>query len=110
MMVNIWEACEGDKKITTINETAWRIVGCQENLSTRKLVDSIEEQKILEELIDQSKSHPLVSQNGFHPLLVMPFRDPPLENGSRFGKKSEASLWYGSKTKEPHSLRRLIIN
>ena len=64
------------------------------------MVDSIEEQKVLEELIDESKPPLLKSQSGFHPLLYTPFRYPPLKNGSRFGKKTEPSLWYGSLTPE----------
>ncbi len=64
------------------------------------MVDSIEEQEVLEELIEQSKPLLLLSQMNFHPLLYTPFRYPPLKNGSRFGKKTEPSLWYGSLTIE----------
>ena len=31
-----------------------------------------------------------------HPLLYTPFRYPPLRYGSRFSRKHEPSLWYGS--------------
>src|SRR5579883_749608 len=96
MIADIWKEGNGEKNITTINETAWRIVELQENTSTRKLVDSLEEQKILDELIEQSKPALLESQARFHPLLYTPFRYPPLKHGSRFGKKTEPSLWYGS--------------
>lgn len=79
-----------------INERAWRIVELQEKTSTRKLVDSVEEQKILEELMEESKPALSISQTGFHSLLYTPFRYPPLRYGSRFGKRTEPSLWYGS--------------
>jgi len=95
-MIDIWGECCGKDNITKINDTAWRIVELQEKTSTRKLVDSIEEQKVLEELIDDSKPPLLREEAHFHPLLYTPFRYPPLKNGSRFGKKSEPSLWYGS--------------
>jgi len=96
MALDVWKECNGEKNIITINETAWRIVELQEKISTRKLVDSIEEQKVLEELIQESKPALSASQAGFHPLLYTPFRYPPLKHGSRFGKRTEPSLWYGS--------------
>ncbi len=96
MVLEIWKKCDGEKHIREINETAWRIVELQEKISTRKLVDSIAEQKALEELIEESKPAISISQIGFHPLLYTPFRYPPLKHGSRFGKKTEPSLWYGS--------------
>lgn len=95
MALDIWNECNGNKNITSIKETAWRMV-LQEKTSTRKLVDSIEEQTILEELIEEYQPALLSSQLGYHPLLSTPFRHPPLKNGSRFGKKTEPSLWYGS--------------
>ncbi len=94
--LDIWVECDGKKNITAIKETAWRIVELQEKISARKLVDSIEEQQILEELIEESKPVLLQSQIGFHSLLYTPFRYPPLKYGSRFGKRTEPSLWYGS--------------
>ncbi len=58
----------------------------------------MEEHEILEFLIEQSK--PPIPKgpefNGLDYLLSTPFRYPPLEHGSRFGKISEPSLWYGS--------------
>ncbi len=93
MTFDIWKECNGEKNITTFNEIAWRVAELQEKTSTRKLVDSIEEQKVLEELIDESKPPLLKSQIGFHPLLYTPFRYLPLKNGSRFGKKTEPSFW-----------------
>lgn len=89
MTIDIWNACHGGKNITGIHETAWRMTELLEKTSTRKLVDSIEEQKILDQIIEESIP-------AIHPLLSRPFKTPPLKYGSRFGKKTEASLWYGS--------------
>jgi hypothetical protein len=77
---------------------AWRVVEAQHVISTRKLVDSAEEQEILERLIDDAKP-PLPEGEefrGLHYLLATPFRYPPLRHGSRFGTRAERSLWYGS--------------
>lgn len=73
----------------------WRVVESQHHVSTRKLVDSIEEQTLLEQLIDTAKP-PDPHRGRLHVLLSTPFRYPPLPHGSRFGGRHERSLWYGS--------------
>lgn len=98
MIFDIWKECDGESHVRELKEVAWRIVELQQKTSTRKLVDTIEEQKILEELMDKSRPALLESQASFHSLLYTPFRYPPLKNGSRFGKKTEPSLWYGALT------------
>ena len=67
-------------------------------VSTRRLVDSREEQELLEELIEGSKPPfpDSTGVSGLHYLLSTPFRYPPLRHGSRFGTRAEPSLWYGS--------------
>lgn len=64
--------------------------------ATRKLVDSNEEQELLEDLIESVKPR-RVGESSLHYLLHTPFRYPPLKHGSRFGTRTEPSLWYGSK-------------
>lgn len=84
--------------IRRLGGKAWRVVEAQHVVSTRKLVDSAEEQEILERLIDDAKP-PLPDTEefrGLHYLLSTPFRYPPLLHGSRFGTRAEPSLWYGS--------------
>jgi hypothetical protein len=74
-----------------------RVVEAQFRNSTRKLVDSDEEQAILEELIDQHAKLPV--PEGFeklHYLLYTPFRHPPLHHGSRFGTRTERGILYGA--------------
>jgi hypothetical protein len=70
-------------------------VESQHQLSTRKLVDSADEQQLLEELIDRVKP-PDLTNGRIHYLLFTPFRYPPLPHGSRFGTRGERGIWYGS--------------
>ena len=93
---DIWTQCHGIHYLTSYHGTVWRLVQTQEVIATRKLVDSLEEQAILEELIHSSISPHDDQYADFHPLLTTPFRYPPLTYGSRFGKKTERALWYGS--------------
>jgi hypothetical protein len=68
--------------------------------STRKLVDSDEEQILLERLLDAVKP-PLPSDPALarlHFLLSTAFRHPPLRHGSRFGTRAERGIWYGALT------------
>jgi hypothetical protein len=71
------------------------VVEAQHLLSTRKLVDTAEEQMLLEEMIEQSKP-PAVGGAKLNYLLFTPFRYPPLPHGSRFGSRLEQGIWYGS--------------
>jgi hypothetical protein len=71
------------------------VVEAQHQVSTRKLVDSAEEQILLEELIDSAKP-PDLTRGRLHYLLFTPFRYPPLPHGSRFGGRHEPGIWYGS--------------
>jgi len=87
-----------DAVIRRLGGKAWRVVEAQHVISTRKLVDSAEEQEVLESIIEDAKP-PLPDSDefrGLHYLLTTPFRYPPLRHGSRFGTRTEPSLWYGS--------------
>lgn len=83
-MSNLWIKNKGSEYITTLQETAFRLEELNIT-SMRKLVDSLEEQVILEDLIEADKGN-----------FYAPFRNPPLKYGSRFGRRLEPSLWYGS--------------
>jgi hypothetical protein len=98
MSSSIWTRCAGDSELRTLRLQPWRAVEAQHQLSTRKLVDSAEEQILLEELIDGAKP-PDSTGDRIHYLLSTPFRYPPLPHGSRFGARHERGLWYGSETK-----------
>jgi len=71
------------------------VVESQHQVSTRKLVDSADEQALLEQLIDGAKP-PDHTGGRLHYLLFTPFRYPPLPFGSRFGRRHERGIWYGS--------------
>jgi len=74
------------------------VVEAQFRNSTRKLVDSDEEQAALEELLDTRAKLPVPEGfEGLHYLLYTPFRHPPLRNGSRFGTRRERGILYGAR-------------
>lgn len=92
----IWEACNGEEHIKPISGDLYRLVESQEQIATMGYVDTLDEQAVLEELLDESKpDYPEEVVGGLHYLLKTPFRYPPLEWGSRFGRKHEPSLFYG---------------
>ena len=91
--MNVWELCDGKQSVIPLSVEPWRVVEDQHILSSRDLVDSIEEHDLLEELIEESKP---VIEKGKNYLIFTPFRYPPLKYGSRFGSTFEPSLWYGS--------------
>ena len=99
MSVDIWAAaCEDGEPHTRLDGVLFRLVESQVQIATHRLVSSLEEQAVLEELLDKVKP-PLPRDAGnLHYLLATPFRYPPLRYGSRFGRRHEPSLFYGSLT------------
>lgn len=97
MSSSIWTQCAGDSEIRALRLEPWRVVEAQHQVSTRKLVDSDAEQQLLEQMIDAVKP-PDRTRGRLHYLLFTPFRYPPLRHGSRFGARTDPSLWYGSET------------
>jgi len=95
MSSNIWTRCAGDSELRELRLSPWRVVESQHQVSTRKLVDSADEQALLEQLIDGAKP-PDHTGGRLHYLLFTPFRYPPLPFGSRFGRRHERGIWYGS--------------
>ena len=104
MSSNIWTRCAGTSEFQPLALSPWRAVEAQHLVSTRKLVDSADEQILLEELIDRAKP-PDRTGGTHHYLLSTPFRYPPLRHGSRFGSRHERGIWYGSETRQ-HGVRR----
>ena len=79
-------ALDGHKARRTLQ--LWRAVEAQHVVSTRVLVDTLDEQAELERLLDAAKpaiEHP----PALHWLLYTPFRYPPLPSGSRFRGPAE---------------------
>jgi hypothetical protein len=95
MSSSIWTRCAGDSELRPLQLSPWRVVEAQHQVSTRKLVDSSEEQALLEEMIERVKP-PDLTGGRLHYLLFTPFRYPPLPHGSRFGGRNERGIWYGS--------------
>lgn len=97
MSSDIWTLCEGPSEIRALSLQPWRVVESQHQVSTRKLVDTLDEQALLEVLIDGAKP-PDVTTGRLHYLLSTPFRYPPLAHGSRFGDATMRGIWYGAET------------
>lgn len=93
---DIWRSCHGPRHVRARSFEAWRVVEGQHVISTRKLVDTLEEQEILESLIERAKPSAALFAR-LHYLLFTPFRYPPLRHGSRFAVRTERSLWYGAR-------------
>jgi len=102
MPSRIWTRCAGSSEIRALAARPFRLVEAQHLTSTRRLVDSAEEQVALEALIDRAKPPlPVEAElKGLHFLLTTSFRYPPLAHGSRFATRFERSLWYGSDSRE----------
>lgn len=95
--MDIWQACKDSFKHQTLGGKLIRVVESQEQVATNHLVETLEEQHTLEQLLESNKPRQGLHCSQLHYLLATPFRYPPLKYGSRFGKKSEPSLLYGSK-------------
>jgi hypothetical protein len=85
-------------RLVSLAFDAWRVVESQFITSTRKLVESDDEQEILERLLEAVKppvpSDPRLTR--LHFLLFTSFRHAPLPRGSRFGTRAQGGIWYGS--------------
>jgi hypothetical protein len=73
-----------------------RLVESQEQVATNQLVSSLARQAILEDMLEATKPPLRHGERPLHYLLATPFRYPPLKFGSRFGRRSEPSLFYGA--------------
>ena len=99
MSPDIWTLCEGPSRVGALALRAWRVVEAQHRVSTRRLVDTLDEQALLEQIVDEVKP-PRPSDPRFdklHFLLFTPFRHPPLKHGSRFGASDAPGIWYGAR-------------
>ncbi|TMA12328.1 MAG: RES domain-containing protein [Deltaproteobacteria bacterium] len=98
MSPSIWTRCAGRSEIRRLAGRFRRVVEAQFRNSTRKLVDSDDEQRALEELLDVKAKLPVPAGfEGLHYLLYTPFRHPPLRHGSRFGTRGERGILYAAR-------------
>jgi len=93
-----WQACLADAPPVKLTGTLLRLVESQEQVATRQLVASLARQTLLEDMLEATKPRMRNGTESLHYLLATPFRYPPLKHGSRFGTRSEPSLFYGSLT------------
>lgn len=94
--MDLWAACRDRAVVTPLSGTLLRVVESQEQVATRALVDSLEEQALLEQLIEASKPPRPPGCEHLDYLLATPFRYPPLRHGSRFGRRDQPSIFYGA--------------
>lgn len=94
----IWEDCEGQQQIASIQGTLYRLVESQEQIATLGYVDTLEEQALLEDMLEQLKPPYPNDSSEYHYLLKTPFRYPPLKWGSRFGSTREPGIFYAAKS------------
>lgn len=76
----------------------WRAVEHQHTISTRKIVDTRDEQELLEEILEASKPEYPAGAESLHYLLKTPFRHfAPYPHGSRFRRiRSHDGVFYAS--------------
>lgn len=75
-----------------------RLVESQEQVATASLVSTLAHQAVLEEMLEETKPARRRGSEKLHYLLATPFRYPSLRHGSRFGRRTEPSLFYGTLT------------
>jgi len=93
-----WTPSELKSEARPLACKAWRVVEHQHTHSTRKLVDTQEEQMLLEEILDQSKPRYPDNVQHLDYLLKTPFRYLPVNRyGSRFRRAgSRLGVFYAS--------------
>jgi hypothetical protein len=98
--LSIWTSCAGPSRRRPLALDVWRVVEAQHRVSTRSLVDTLEEQAILEDIIDGVKPPAPRGARfaGLNYLLYTPFRYPPLHRGSRFSRRDERSVFYAAQS------------
>lgn len=100
--MELWDACQDGLQPGLLAGTLYRLVESQEQVATQSITSSLDRQSVLEDLLEASKPPAPMAAAGLHYLLATPFRYPPLPWGSRFGTRSEPSLFYASLS--PHTL------
>jgi len=95
---DIWAACGARAARAVLDGTVLRLVESQEQVATNSLVRTLAEQALLEDMLEKTKPPVPFEARQLHYLLATPFRYPPLAYGSRFGRRSEPSLFYGART------------
>jgi RES domain len=95
--VDVWSACGRNAPSVLLQGGVARLVESQEQVATNSLVNTLAEQALLEQMLEATKPAPPAGTAGLHYLLLTPFRYPPLRYGSRFGSRTEPSLFYAAR-------------
>ena len=74
----------------------WRAVEAQHVVSTRALVDTLDEQHVLERVLEEGKPPIPGAAARLHYLLFTPFRYAPPPGGSRFRGPNDAGVFYAA--------------
>lgn len=94
--MDLWTQCKERATATSVHGQLIRVVENQEQVATNEIVETLSEQAALERLLEGNKPPPHQDSQGAHYLLSAPFRYPPLRYGSRFGRRHERGIFYGS--------------
>lgn len=97
MSSSTWTPRAVASKAARVSARLWRAVEAQHIVSTRRLVDDLEEQKVLEEILEATKPAVPAPAKDLHYLLFTPFRYPP-PRGSRFRALDDPGVLYGAET------------
>ena len=79
-----------------LRHEAWRAVEAQHVVSTRALVDTLDEQHVLERVLDEAKPPVGEAAARLHYLLFTPFRYAPPPGGSRFRGPGDPGVFYAA--------------
>lgn len=97
----IWTPDELRSDARRYEGRGWRLVEAQHQISTLKLVDSLEEQDLLEQVLETSKPLLPAECRSLDYLLSTPFRYRPYPSGSRFRRAGlTPGVWYGAEAVE----------
>ena len=94
MSSSTWTPRAVKSKAARLSARLWRAVEAQHIVSTRRLVDDLEEQRVLEDILEATKPPVPPSAARLHYLLFTPFRYPP-PHPSRFRAVHDPGIFYG---------------
>ncbi|HQR09877.1 MAG TPA: RES family NAD+ phosphorylase [Casimicrobiaceae bacterium] len=96
MSSRIWTPPAVGSEAAPLCQDAWRAVEAQHVVSTRALVDTLDEQHVLERVLDDGKPPIPASAAHLHYLLFTPFRYAPPTGGSRFRGPVDPGVFYAA--------------
>jgi len=102
MSLPIWTPAALSSELRAVSGRFWRLVEAQHQISTLKLVDTLEEQALLENLLEESKPALPPDCVGLDYLLATPFRYGAVyPHGSRFRRAGRTlGVFYASEKVE----------